>query len=300
MPPHATTGRVLVPLDGSERAEAILPLLGAGEHPWGSEVLLVRSLTSESPAGPSAEREAVAYLAVPALMLERAGLRVRCEVWHGDPSQTIVNAADRGRVGLIAMTTHGWRGLDRLRFGSVAESVGRKARVPALLVRGQLRWPADRSPRILVPLDGSGQSTAILALVAKLRRRLHAAVELLHGAGTLPPDPRPARPAHRHAVPLPDRGTERLRNRRVLAVDDRPSLTRGVCRQERLSRRPAASDLLVDPRPYTRDSLRRVFQDYAMLGPGLPARRLQRTADRRSPCHDRRRARRHRSLISPG
>ena len=80
MPPHATTGRVLVPLDGSERAEAILPLLGAGEHPWGSEVLLVRSLTSESPAGPSAEREAVAYLAVPALMLERAGLRVRCEV----------------------------------------------------------------------------------------------------------------------------------------------------------------------------------------------------------------------------
>jgi nucleotide-binding universal stress UspA family protein len=84
------------------------------------------------------------------------------------------------------MTTHGWRGLDRLRFGSVAESVVRKARVPALLVRGQLRWPADRSPRILVPLDGSEESAAILALVAKLRRRLHAPVELLHVLEALP------------------------------------------------------------------------------------------------------------------
>lgn len=43
------------------------------------------------------------------------------------------------------------------------------------------------------------------------------------------PNPRPARSARRHAVPLPGRGTERLRSRRVLAVDDRPSLTRGVC-----------------------------------------------------------------------
>jgi nucleotide-binding universal stress UspA family protein len=181
-----TTGRVLVPLDGSELAEAVLPLLGAGGHPWGSEVLLVRSITSESPAGPSAEREAVAYLAAQARVLEREGFRVRREVWHGDPSQTIVNAADRHLIDLIAMTTHGWRGLDRLRFGSVAESVVRKARVPALLVRGQLRWPADRPPRILVPLDGSEQSAAILALVAKLRRRMHAAVELLHVLEPLP------------------------------------------------------------------------------------------------------------------
>ena len=189
MPPNATTGRVLVPLDGSELAEAILPLLGAGEHPWGSEVLLVRALTPESPAGPSAEKEAIAYLAAQAHMLEQAGLRVRCEVWHGDPSQTIVNAADLGRVGLIAMTTHGWRGLDRLRFGSVAESVVRQGGVPVLLARGQLRWPADRSPRILVPLDGSEQSVAILTLVAKLRRRLHATVELLHVLEALPIPP---------------------------------------------------------------------------------------------------------------
>jgi nucleotide-binding universal stress UspA family protein len=211
MAPNAATARVLVPLDGSELAEAILPLLGSSEHPWGSEVLLVRSLTPESPARPTAEGEAGAYLAAQAQMLERAGLRVRCEVWHGDPSQMIVNAAVRGRVDLIAMTTHGWRGLDRLRFGSVAESVVRRARVPVLLVRGRLRWPADRPPRILVPLDGSEQSAAILALVAPLRQRLHAGVELLHVVEALPPAAYPEIP-----LSLPDTGPGRAAARDYL------------------------------------------------------------------------------------
>lgn len=192
MPAMATIDRVLVPLDGSDLAEAILPLLGIGEHAWGSEVLLVRSLTPESADTPAAERDAGAYLAGKARTLERRGLRVRCEVWHGDPSQTIVNAADRGRVGLIAMTTHGWRGLDRLRFGSVAESVVRKASVPVLLVRGHLRWPVERPPRLLVPLDGSEQSAAILPPVASIRERLRASVEVLHvleaGTPALHPD----------------------------------------------------------------------------------------------------------------
>ena len=208
MPSTLAPRRVVVPLDGSELAEAILPLLGTSEHPWGSEVLLIRSLTPDAPTGSSGEKEAMDYLAAQARTLERAGLRVRCEVWHGDPGQMIVNAAELGRAGLIAMTTHGWRGLDRLRLGSVAEGVVRKVRIPVLLVRGPLRWPADRPPRILVPLDGSGQSAAILALVARLRQRLHATVELLHVLEALPPaaypdvplvppDPGPGRPAAR-------------------------------------------------------------------------------------------------------
>jgi nucleotide-binding universal stress UspA family protein len=170
----------LVPLDGSELAEAILPLLESPQHLWGSEVVLIRSVTVDAPTNPSAETEAGDYLATQARRLERTGLRVRCEVWHGDPSQAILNAAARGRVGLIAMTTHGWRGVDRLRFGSVAESVVRKARVPVLLVRGQMRWPADRPPRILVPLDGSALSAAVLTVIARLRQPLRGVVELLH------------------------------------------------------------------------------------------------------------------------
>jgi nucleotide-binding universal stress UspA family protein len=218
MPPNISTGRVLVPLDGSELAEAVLPLLEGGGFPWGSEVLLARSVATSPPAESSAEMEAGNYLAVQARRLERAGLRVRCEVWHGDPSQTIVNAAVRSRVGLIAMTTHGWRGLDRLRFGSVAESVVRAARVPVLLVRGQLRWPADRPPRILVPLDGSAQSAAALTLISRIRQPLHAVVELCHVLDAslhaayrdFPPSMVAARPEYSAAREYLDRVAARL------------------------------------------------------------------------------------------
>jgi nucleotide-binding universal stress UspA family protein len=89
--------------------------------------------------------------------------------------------------------------------------VVRKARVPVLLVRGRLRWPADRPLRILVPLDGSGQSAAILALVARLRQRLHAVVELLHVLEALPPAAYPDLP-----LSLPDAGPGRAAARDYL------------------------------------------------------------------------------------
>ena len=47
-----------------------------------------------------------------------------------------MNATAREQADLVAMSTHGRSGLDRLRFGSVAESVVRRAPVPVLLVRG--------------------------------------------------------------------------------------------------------------------------------------------------------------------
>ena len=143
---NTPTGRVLVPLDGSELAEAILPLLERTHHLWGSEAVLIRSVTMDAAASsPAEETEAGDYLATQARRWERAGLRVRCEGWHGDPSQAIVNAA-------VRVSTHGWGGPDRLRFGSVAGSVVRTARIPVLLVRREMRWPVDRPPRILVPL----------------------------------------------------------------------------------------------------------------------------------------------------
>jgi predicted GTPase len=63
-----------------------------------------------------------------------------------------------------------------------------------------------------------------------------------------------------------------LRGRRVLAVDDGPTLTHGglpAGAAELAARRFGAT--LVDPRPYARGSLQQVFREYPMLGPVLPA-----------------------------
>jgi predicted GTPase len=67
-------------------------------------------------------------------------------------------------------------------------------------------------------------------------------------------------------------GGPALAGRRVLAVDDGPTLTHGgmpAGAAELAARRAGA--VLVDPRPFARGSLRDVFARYPALGPVLPA-----------------------------
>lgn len=57
---------------------------------------------------------------------------------HGQPvSKVILEDAKQSRADLIAMGTHGRRGLNRLLLGSDAERVMREATIPVLLVRGE-------------------------------------------------------------------------------------------------------------------------------------------------------------------
>jgi predicted GTPase len=73
-------------------------------------------------------------------------------------------------------------------------------------------------------------------------------------------------------LPIRIEGGPELRGRRVLAVDDGPTLTHGGMRAgaaELAARRAGAT--LVDPRPYARGSIGAVFAEYPTLGPVLPA-----------------------------
>jgi nucleotide-binding universal stress UspA family protein len=175
--------RVLVPLDGSTLAEAILPLVERLARDHEAEVILLEVLEGQGTreAELDAERQAGGYLQRTVDSLLRRGLRrVRPSVWHGDADQAIANAATRERVDLIAMSTHGRSGLDWLRFGSVAEGVVRRAPVPVLLVRGMAAWDRDGIDRILVPLDGSEASEAVLPIVSCLAGPFDFEVQLLH------------------------------------------------------------------------------------------------------------------------
>jgi nucleotide-binding universal stress UspA family protein len=58
------------------------------------------------------------------------------EVVGSGPAELIVQEAETADADLIALGTHGRRGLDRVLVGSVAEQVLRLSRVPVLLVRG--------------------------------------------------------------------------------------------------------------------------------------------------------------------
>ncbi len=141
-------GRVLVALDGSEDAEAILPFLERLADPVDVEVILLRVVEPPSPGEAHAAAGAVApytpllrqleakeYLAEVAKRLGAKGLRVRTRLGLGAPAREIVDFAKADQADLIAMTTHGRGGLRRVLFGSVAEEVLRQAEIPVLLFR---------------------------------------------------------------------------------------------------------------------------------------------------------------------
>ena len=139
--------RVLVPLDGSSLAEAVVPFILQIARPLDLEVILVRVMPRIMPLAIEGTRhfmpddvaarlkEAREYLASVATDLRGHGVRVTTEARHGDPVTELVAAARETGADLIAMTTHGRRGISRLLFGSVAEAVLRQAEVPVLMMR---------------------------------------------------------------------------------------------------------------------------------------------------------------------
>lgn len=139
-----TIEKILVPLDGSDLAEAALETAIdiLAQHP-ATTILLVRAAEATRPPGSSpteeklqAVREAECYLNGVAAGLRECGItRVRTTVWYGPAAPTIVEAAAAEKVDLIIMTSHGRGGVGRLIFGSVAESVLHGTRTPILLVR---------------------------------------------------------------------------------------------------------------------------------------------------------------------
>jgi nucleotide-binding universal stress UspA family protein len=151
--------RVLVPLDGSELAESVLPFFIEIAGPLDMTIVLLRVLEPIPPmalegTGPlvvddldTRRRDAAEYLAPIAIGLRARGIDTTSMVRVGRAEAEIVAAARTTRADLIAMSTHGRSGLGRLLFGSVAEQVLRKADVPVFLMRDTRRRSMTRAAK---------------------------------------------------------------------------------------------------------------------------------------------------------
>ena len=133
-------GRVIVPLDGSDTAEAILPATREWSAALGSEAWMVSVVDpSDEVPEPGADDGYVRHVAQG---LEREGIRTGWDILHGsDPARSIVAyAADHADV--IAMATHGRTGVARIALGSVAARVLAGATSALLLMRPEGLNPA--------------------------------------------------------------------------------------------------------------------------------------------------------------
>jgi nucleotide-binding universal stress UspA family protein len=76
-----------------------------------------------------------AYLGRVKTDLEAHGFEVEAMLRMGDPAKEICRAAEEQGVDLIAMATHGHRGVSDVIHGQTVDAVRHKARMPVLMLR---------------------------------------------------------------------------------------------------------------------------------------------------------------------
>ena len=181
--------KIMVPLDGSEFAEAVLPYAAEIARRTSSRVLLFTAVTPIATWDATAsmvrwDRElelAQEYLNRKAAELTAGGLSVDATAMLGDAAECILKVAREEKIDLIALTTHGRSGLTRWLFGSVATKLVQSSDLPLLVIRPQDGAPKPQPlDRILVPLDGSDTAQSILPFVEELAKRLDASLILFH------------------------------------------------------------------------------------------------------------------------
>lgn len=139
--------KILVPLDQSIEAEAVVPLVAAAARGGGGCVRLL-SVRPVPQNRVNEEGRVVAYADQEMARLEAEGLDylatvrtqlgmidVECVVRFGDPIEEILREAEAFGADLIAVTTKGRSALGRAMLGSVAEQVVRKAEPAVMLMR---------------------------------------------------------------------------------------------------------------------------------------------------------------------
>lgn len=142
---------ILVPLDGSKRAESILSHVETLARNFKGKVIFfvaiepVLMLEYNEIIGMSEfmekndylKEKTSAYLDSLEKKFSKKGIAVKTLIDHGPAVQAIVNAAERENADLVAMASHGRTGLARTFYGSIAAGVLQRIDRPLLLIRSR-------------------------------------------------------------------------------------------------------------------------------------------------------------------
>jgi len=193
---------LLVPLDGSQLAESVIPVAVSLALKLSSHVTLLHIIEQDAPSEVHNDRhltsveEAQAYLdQIQNASFKPLSIPVDIHV-HEDPeanvSRSIIeHASDEFKPDLIILCSHGKSGIRNLLFGNIAQQVLAASGIPVLVIK-----PGDSPTRfdlqqILLPLDNESNHEQALPYAEALSRAYHAHLTLLCVVPTLGTDSGP-------------------------------------------------------------------------------------------------------------
>jgi len=142
--------KILVPLDGSKRAEKILPHVEDLATHYKAKVIFLMAVEYIFAAGVEGSfiefsekdfktrlQQAEIYLKGITEKFRQKDINTQTVVANGPAVERIIQTAEKENADLIAMTSHGGGGLTRVFYGSVAAGVLNRVDRPLLVIRSR-------------------------------------------------------------------------------------------------------------------------------------------------------------------
>lgn len=141
--------KILVPLDGSKRAEAVLPHAEEMANRYGAQIIFLRVEELHVMLGwdevvdlekchekfDARKKASESYLARHEKKFREKGIKANAHVVYGPVVQSILTASEEMDADIIVMASHGLSGLPRTFYGSVTAAVLQKIDRPLLIIR---------------------------------------------------------------------------------------------------------------------------------------------------------------------
>jgi len=185
---------ILVPLDGSQLAECVLPHAMAIARSFDAQVKLLCILEKHQ-VSTSAQlfdllnwqikkTKTSLYLEKTKTRFQESGLQAQVTVEEGLVAEEITKIAQNQRVKLIVLSSHGKNGLTPWGISSTSQKIILSAPTSVFIVRANQPQASELSEvplyqRILVPLDGSQRAENVLPVITQLARFHQAQIHLV-------------------------------------------------------------------------------------------------------------------------
>jgi nucleotide-binding universal stress UspA family protein len=184
--------KIVVPLDGSPLAEAVIPFAAEIVSKSGGELVLVTAVQQVGVWDATLtlmDRETEAARDYLEATRKAVAGRVSTKIVSGDAAEAVLACVDEIGADMLAISTHGRSGLARWLFGSTATHMLEQSKVPLLVIRpkeGEDKGaPGPVVKKILVPLDGSDVAHGILPVVEDFAKAIGATLVLYHAVAPL-------------------------------------------------------------------------------------------------------------------